>query len=217
MRLSLLFFLVACSDSPSNSDPTTDGATTETDGPGEPATPACYRGCTTVADCTRSGSLYDEDNYVCDDGACVYTGCNNDDECATLGDEETFVCVDDPGASGRSCEQICSTVADCAGRTPSTDEDNYTCEDQVCRYQGCNNDDECLEGLGEGYVCAPGGILGVPMCSLACSTVDDCILESPSLVRDEDNYACEDGACLYLGCNNDAECEDVWDAGAQCR
>jgi hypothetical protein len=218
MRLSLFLLLVACSGSPSN--PNTDGSTSDTgnnasdtgNGGGESAPPTCYEGCSTVADCALSVSAYDEDNYTCDGGACVYTGCNNDEECSFFG--ENYVCADTPGVAERYCQPSCTTVADCdLDIGTAYDADNYTCEAQVCRWQGCNSTAECVETLGSDYVCAATG--GLDTCLLACSTPADCA--QGSAATDADNYACEDGACVYTGCNSDTECEDAFGAGAQCQ
>lgn len=50
-----------------------------------------------------------------------------------------------------------------------------------------------------------GGQEPPPRCEWACTTPEDCAQPSPSV--DADNYACTDGACVYLGCKSDAECE----------
>lgn len=44
--------------------------------------PECWRGCTAASDCALSGDDYDADNFTCEDGACVHTGCNATSECA---------------------------------------------------------------------------------------------------------------------------------------
>jgi hypothetical protein len=59
------------------------------------ATPNCIRGCSAPADCVYMGSdgAHDEDNYACEDGECVSTGCNTDTEC-TSADGRPSECVD---------------------------------------------------------------------------------------------------------------------------
>ncbi len=47
---------------------------------------SCVLPCSTAADCALGGGTnpsYDADNYVCRDGACFYTGCLSDAECAS--------------------------------------------------------------------------------------------------------------------------------------
>lgn len=56
----------------------------------------------------------------------------------------------------------------------------------------------------------------IQFCQLACSAAADC--GSASAAFDADNYACEAGACRYLGCNSDAECADSFaDPDTVCR
>lgn len=45
---------------------------------------SCAKACATVSDCGTPTDLYDEDNYVCEAGGCLWTGCNDDDECMGL-------------------------------------------------------------------------------------------------------------------------------------
>lgn len=102
------------------------------------------------------------------------------------------------------CWTTCATPADCViSPGGSWDEDNYACEDERCVYTGCNGDAEC-QGTGS-YVCREIAT-GVPYCVMACQTADDCSLGAPDF--DADNYACDSGACIYQGCNSDAECQE---------
>ena len=41
----------------------------------------CLTACNTAADCDLGTDAFDADNYDCDSGACVYQGCNSDQEC----------------------------------------------------------------------------------------------------------------------------------------
>jgi hypothetical protein len=63
---------------------------------------------------------------------------------------------------------------------------------------GCNDVDDCLQGdacvdFGSGLRCANG-----------CNAPADCVLAGAAW--DEDNWACEQGGCHYLGCKGDDEC-----------
>ena len=49
--------------------------------------PVCTTGCDSVTDCVVNGEAHNEDNYLCTDGACEYTGCLSDDECMVDGDQ----------------------------------------------------------------------------------------------------------------------------------
>ncbi|MDY0003439.1 MAG: hypothetical protein RBU30_19225 [Polyangia bacterium] len=54
------------------------------------AVPYCLKSCSTPTDCSAGSAAYDEDNYDCLQGACVYTGCNSQSECQSLG---AYTCV----------------------------------------------------------------------------------------------------------------------------
>jgi len=120
----------------------------------------------------------------------------------------------DAGADGGQeehvpyCWQVCSTPADCAQQYPPWDEDNYSCEDGICRYDGCNSDAECqgVPGM-ESYLCRPSVYGDAPVCVMSCGQAADC--SQGMAPYNEDNYACEDGACRYTGCNSDEECQAV--------
>jgi hypothetical protein len=103
-----------------------------------------------------------------------------------------------------ACKPRCTSVADCGNGTPVADEDNYRCEDGGCRPLGCASDAECQSQI-SGTVCRFSFFYGVPNCEPVCNSVADCA--DDSILYDADNYRCADGACRYLGCNNDAECE----------
>lgn len=108
----------------------------------------CVASCTQAADCGSGMAWDDADNYVCEDGGCKSTGCNNQAECDALGAQintpyrcaefssELSVCV--PG---------CNSAADC----PTAD---YACEDQACKFVGCTSDSACAAQLSDNrYVC----------------------------------------------------------------
>jgi hypothetical protein len=109
---------------------------------------SCVNRCTTTADCDFGDAFADADNFACNDGACLYTGCNTDAEC-----EATF-----PGTLCRDigpfffCVNSCNTTAHCAGSGPAHDADNYSCVDSVCDYTGCHSDAEC-DAEDPGYIC----------------------------------------------------------------
>ncbi len=108
----------------------------------------CLLACGKAADCDIGGGVaYDADNYSCEQGACLYTGCNSDAECQSLG---KYVCHDFSGTS--FCALTCITASDCDyGGGAAYDADNYSCDSGVCVYTGCNSDAEC-KSLGN-YVC----------------------------------------------------------------
>jgi hypothetical protein len=106
-------------------------------------TKTCVYACVTPADCDLgAGPAFDADNYTCENGGCIYTGCNSEAECQ--GQPGNLTCRD-TGAGVAYCQTACNVPADCSiGGGPAYDEDNYTCDGGVCVYQGCNDDTECM-------------------------------------------------------------------------
>jgi hypothetical protein len=111
---------------------------------------------------------------------------------------------DAAGPTVKACYAQCSVAANCATTVAYLDADNYACTGGYCHYLGCNNDAEC-QTIGA-WVCRGQGS-GMKGCVHTCSTTADC--SSGVAYMDADNYACEAGACRYLGCNNDAECQTI--------
>lgn len=118
------------------------------------------------------------------------------------------------------CRSECTTAADCAlvGGPPHIDEDNYACVEGACEYLGCLREAEC-DALGaspDTFTCYREPGAAIRLCVRQCATVSDCIVEGATGAQDADNYECDDGACRYLGCRNDAECVTSLGAGAIC-
>ena len=119
--------------------------------------PYCVLTCMTADDCVTipgATGAFDADNYDCRSQKCVYSGCNNNSECATsLGAQ--YQCVSGQGAGISYCAKSCSAARDCETAPPLYDEDNYECLNGACSYTGCNNDLECTSGFSNpDYVCA---------------------------------------------------------------
>jgi len=180
-------------------------------GPPAPSITFCVLGCAVDADCTTASPAFDADNYRCDDGRCEYTGCVDDAECRATFSNTSYVCRD-PGTGVRTCQQSCDAAADCGSGTPAFDANNYACEGGLCRYVGCRDDAECESSFGAGYGCfdrdPPPTPLPLPVatanCVRRCAGAADCATDSGAFGAD--NYACDAGACVYRGCNDDAEC-----------
>jgi hypothetical protein len=111
----------------------------------------CAPACTKVADCAGASPAFDADNYTCSKGACVYTGCNSDAECATVGPQ--LVCSKAWGSSMAFCLPACKTATDCAQPRPYFDASHYACDDGLCRYLGCASDAECTQRQQQPAVC----------------------------------------------------------------
>jgi hypothetical protein len=145
------------------------------------------------------------------DGDSTDAGQDRDEILPDAGDGE----VQDAGSDGDDpgpdpipvCRRLCESPADCSSGNPGPyDQDNYSCSEGFCRWLGCLSDEDCQAQLGmEDYVCREDiqGYVG-PSCFKSCLMSQDCALSVPA--HDEDNWACTDGICEYLGCNNDAEC-----------
>ncbi|HEX6767349.1 MAG TPA: hypothetical protein VF103_17745 [Polyangiaceae bacterium] len=173
--------------------------------------PMCQQACSTAADCATDVAWNDLDNHACVNGACVYTGCNNLDECTSLA--PTYVCQAYPGNPIKGCIPGCSVSADCSLGIPAYDADNYTCDNGGCIYRGCNNDMEC-DALIAGRVCRRDAS-GYGSCWEPCLSASDCILNGAAY--DEDNFTCTGGLCTYVGCHSDAECNGTGPAVYVCR
>jgi hypothetical protein len=119
--------------------------------------PACTEGCQSVDECVEDLQAVDLDNWSCTDGACKYTGCLSDDECAAdrgVGSR----CLAE--ASGLAfCVTGCSEPADCVvDGTPVThNADNWECSGGLCLYTGCSSDAECTEAQTLPAVCVRPG------------------------------------------------------------
>jgi hypothetical protein len=192
-----------------------------------------WRACTGVGGCAGGQSCADDGlawgSCACDSSctvgaeyACLaIAGCSGTQLCIdgrTLGD---CVCANDdgggasdgphdggggdaPAATVKACYPQCSVAADCATTVAYMDADNYSCVDSYCHYLGCNTDAEC-QTIGA-YVCRDQGY-GQRGCVHTCTAPADCA--TTAAYMDADNYACVSGACQYLGCNSDAECQTI--------
>ncbi len=102
------------------------------------------------------------------------------------------------------CVPACQSPDDCSLGSADTDADNWACNAGACEYLGCHDDGEC----GDLLVCREGTFsLDVPRCTPACADLNDCVGQLPHL--DQDNWACVDGGCDYLGCYDDDECQGI--------
>jgi hypothetical protein len=170
----------------------------------------CKEGCLAVSDCIISGGgpAFDNDNYSCNAGACDYTGCNSDSECASSFPNQNYVCRSVVAGYPAACVKGCQVANDCtiAGAGPAYDADNYACNSGGCSYLGCNSDTECTFS-GPNYVCRSSVPGGQKACYLSCQSASECPLPNAGPAFDTDNYSCAQGFCEYVGCKTDAECD----------
>ncbi len=103
----------------------------------------------------------------------------------------------------RSCRRGCTVPADCGNGTAAFNEDNYACVAGACEYVDCGSDQDCRDSMGPSAVCRPSSD-GIRRCTGGCTTAHDC--SAGTADQDDDNYRCEQGGCLYLGCLSDEEC-----------
>ena len=108
--------------------------------------PECTPICSSVEDCNLYGYgstqyAYDLDNYKCESGFCVYTGCLSDAECAASTYSDLYKCLPQeyPGKTLKICTVGCQTAADCPNSGL------YECRDSVCVMKSCESDEWCRE------------------------------------------------------------------------
>ena len=95
------------------------------------------------------------------------------------------------------------------------EEDNYSCSDGACVYDGCNADSECqdLFGIDEAGCLVSGGF---GACVRSCDAAADCAVAGQTGFAAE-NYACTGGLCDYQGCLDDTDCAGGTGSGSVCR
>lgn len=187
------------------------------DEPQEPEEPAaerfCQYACTTASDCLTGGTsaIYDEDNFKCENGKCIYLGCLSDAECdevygaVTEATGRVYRCNKNGAYGYPECTPTCSNAADCNlygdGSTQyAYDLDNNKCESGLCVYTGCLSDAECqATTYSDLYKCLPQEYAGktLKICTVTCQTADDC----PNSL-----YECKGSRCVMKSCESDEWC-----------
>lgn len=187
---------VGCAAVPVQTD-----AATWSDAPGLEAlaVPTCVASCASSADCEIGVPPWAARNFACEAGACRWLGCLEDGDCNVLSDG---VCRPRDGAM--DCMARCTTSADCGRFEATSDADNFVCETGACRWLGCLSDFECATESTVSFLCRSFG--GRPECTRPCFDVLDCARADADEPYTTDNFACEAGACRWLGCRSDAEC-----------
>ena len=121
--------------------------------------PECTPVCSTAADCDLYGQgpsteyAYDFDNYKCESGFCVFTGCNSDAECETTTYSSDYKCLPQEyeGKTLKICTISCKSAADCANSAYPAD--FYECRNSQCVTKNCESDEWCRGYLGADYSC----------------------------------------------------------------
>ena len=174
----------------------------------------CQYACTKASDCltVTSNAIYDEDNYKCENGKCIYLGCLSDAECdevygnVTAYTGRVYRCNKNGAYGYPECTPTCSDVADCNlygdGSTQyANDLDNNKCENGLCVFTGCLSDAECEASMyPSGYKCLPQEYSGktLKICTPACQTDTDC--------PQSGLYECKDSNCVMKSCESDEWC-----------
>jgi hypothetical protein len=108
-----------------------------------------------------------------------------------------------------SCQFTCTAPVDCAQPGALYTPAHYTCDDGTCEWLGCMSDLECQDTYqSAAYRCGEVDGIAVPSCYPACDDVAQCFLPTP--LYDNDNWACEDNRCAWLGCVDDIECQQTY-------
>ncbi len=188
------FFCAGCdiaSGDPADGEGESEDGEGEGEGEGGADEARCTAGCVDAADCSAF------DVFACDAGACVYVGCDNDDDC---GD---FVCRPSVTNAGTNdCAPACENDAGCGDTFGSFGD--VSCVDGGCVADGCVDDAECKDGFGDDrYVCdafddEP------PSCVIPCSVVG-CDEQFPALTVP---LVCAFDHCRVDTCAGDADCPD---------
>jgi len=180
-------------------------------GDAAPPLPVCVATCTQASDCASGppGTTIDADNYACEGGRCRYLGCRSTQECTTTYNDPDYTCATGSGVDIPTCWPTCTVAADCAiAGSPLYGADNYACDGGKCRWTGCNATSECTQtNQSPNWICAARGGSTLATCWKTCTAPADCAVASAPY--DADNYACDDGACVWRGCNTTAECMTI--------
>ncbi|MBR6421139.1 hypothetical protein IKS86_00290 [bacterium] len=120
--------------------------------------PECTLTCSTAADCDLYGQgtsqyAYDLDNYKCEGGLCVFTGCNSDAECEATMSSSDYKCMPQEytGKTLKICNLPCKSAADCANSVYP--EEFYECRNSLCVAKSCESDEWCKKYMTDDYVC----------------------------------------------------------------
>jgi hypothetical protein len=182
-----------------------DGTVPVTTGDGESSTdqlrqpvPFCRPKCSAAKDCSNGLPGYEEHNWSCITGGCVWLGCMSDEECSP--GSKCAPTNSDAGFKAY-CFEACETAATCGQGIGPYISENHVCEKGACIYLGCGSNVQCKE-LQSNWTCHADT---PPTCLQECISSAECGSNLPAW--DADNYVCQGGACIYLGCNSDRECD----------
>ncbi len=117
--------------------------------------PECTPECTSASDCAAgetTDNAFDLDNYKCESGFCVYTGCNSDSECQSGGLDYMRCFPEKYGDKTlKICNKGCDTPADCGSAIYPAE--LYLCENKQCKMKNCESDEWCAEQVNSKFSC----------------------------------------------------------------
>jgi len=108
-----------------------------------------------------------------------------------------------------SCTPSCSKQADCGTPgDPLYDPSHFACKAGACVWQGCKSANECKTAAhGGNFVCTASEGTPVPSCIPACHKPADCVAPgNTDAMGDASHFACNAGACVWIGCKSNSEC-----------
>ncbi len=148
----------------------------------------CSDACVDASECAQPLPYLDLDNWTCFESGCQWLGCH-DGEC------DVGQTCHDSGVGVPTCVSECVAPADCDQGFEPYIASNYTCDAGACVFLGCAADSEC-SNFGPGFVCTQA--MNPPTCVGSCAVPQDCA--SPLPAYNVDNWSCDGGACVWLGC-----------------
>lgn len=155
--------------------------------------PDCEEVCGLVCEnnlCVEDDSCEEDEECpsfapICDDGECVE--CTEDEECDEENDEE---CRDNV------CERPCEFDQEC----PTMNE----CQSGECIYVGCKTKTDCV------LLYADSGVDARLAECVERSGIGDCVFPCENDSHCGATEVCADGYCQYIGCENDAQCDNLF-------
>jgi hypothetical protein len=98
---------------------------------------------------------------------------------------------------------------DCSSGGLLDDADNNACVEGSCQWLGCRSTEECVNFyLDSRLVCTQLPGMAVPDCLRRCESRTDC--DHGRVLGRPENFACEEGLCVWLGCMSDSECAEAY-------
>jgi hypothetical protein len=171
----------------------------------------CRPTCSSAADCAIPGTaLGDQTHFACVHNRCEWRGCRSNTECTSALQVANTVCETPPGGRVADCVATCNTADDCAvPDQPLNDKTHYACVANRCKWQGCQNTQECSAALHSSkVVCEKAADAPVASCQPTCASAADCAIPGQPL-SDAGHFACVRSRCEWKGCKSTDECKSA--------